>query len=357
MISRNFKYRTLIFISFFVCLCSGCIDTLDFIGETQEGQIVIYGLLTDIEGNQQVDVGITRNFGLAQESLPGAQVTLRTDSGNAFSYESEGDGKHVLYNFKAEPNVGYYLTVFAQGKTYVSDTTVLSGGHAIDKLRFSFTFEPIRSIASEPVFTVFADSDLHASADQLYLRWKVEETYLWQLTSFPPEGPSLPPPSVCFIRDVMDPTRLNLFTNAGTNTRRTSQVMAKRLVDNSFIGPFFVSVTQLSISRKAFEYWERIKIMLNNQGSLFDVPPAPVIGNIRNPEDSNERVLGYFEVAKAQVSRIYTISNDVPFFLNPPCLYVPGKDRFAYSQECLDCRVRARGRPWTHEAPPWWRFD
>ena len=94
--------------------------------------------------------------------------------------------------------------------------------------------------------------------------------------------------------------------------------MGKRMVDNSFLYPFFFSVKQLSINREAYEYWEKIKIVINNQGSLFDIPPAPVFGNIANVEDRNEIVLGYFEVAKTKVTRINTTRADGPLSLVAP---------------------------------------
>lgn len=355
MTHSNLKYCLLWFL--LVTFLSSCVDRLDFIGETQSGQLVVYGQINDVDEVQRVDLGISRDFGLAQEPLLGASVVLGTTVGNFFPYQDMGDGSYQLTDFKAEPNVGYFLNVSISNQFYSSDTTFLPEVLGVDVLSSAFSFEPLRSTSDEPVLTVFADTEIPSDAEPIYLRWSVEETYLWRLVEFPPSGPSLPPPSICFISDVVNPTRINLFTNSGTGTTRTSQIMAKRLVDNSFISPYFITVKQLSISREAFEYWQQIRIMLNNQGSLFDVPPAPVIGNISNQANPEERVLGYFEVAKARLSRIYVLPEQVPFFLPYPCFYSSGSTPGFYRPECVSCAERALGRPWSFQAPEWWRFD
>lgn len=352
-----FKYKYYLLCLLFIVLSTSCVDRLDFIGDTQSGQLVVYGQINDVDEIQRVNLGITKNFGLAQEPLSGASVTLRTDRGDIFPYQIMGDGIYQLTDFKAEPNIGYFLNISTGGNIYTSDTTFLPELLGRDELRTSFSFEPIRSTKDEPVMTVFADTEIPSGRDPLYLRWSVEETYLWRLYEIPASGPGLPPPSVCFISDVVEPTRINLFTNSGTGTTSTSQIMAKRLVDNSFISPFFVTVKQLSISRKTFEYWQQIRIMLNNQGSLFDVPPAPVFGNVSNPADPDERVLGYFEVAKAHLTRIYILPDQVPFFLPRPCAVFPGNTQGFVNPECMNCAERARGRDWSFQAPQWWRFD
>lgn len=46
-------------------LSNSCINKLDFVGETKEGQLVIYGLFTNSNEKQVVNVSRTSAFGLA----------------------------------------------------------------------------------------------------------------------------------------------------------------------------------------------------------------------------------------------------------------------------------------------------
>ncbi|MCH6197962.1 DUF4249 domain-containing protein [Aquiflexum sp. LQ15W] len=342
----------------YLVLPVSCIDKLDFVGETKEGQLVIYGLFTDINERQVVNVSQTTATGLAPKGIPNAQVyLLNSREERVARYNSVGNGDYEIFGIKANEGERYAIEVTLGDNLYRSKLEKVPELQAEDQLSFDFVKEPFRTEAPESVFTVYSETMLPTTQDPIYLRWTVEETYIWPLVYLPGTGfpPPVPPP--CFISDVIEPNRLNLFDGSGTSTRRTKLVLAKRKVDNSFLYPFFVSVKQLSINREAYEYWEKIKIVINNQGSLFDIPPAPVFGNIANVEDPNETVLGYFEVAKTKVTRIYTTRADVPFYLVDPCQFFPNKPDDSYASECKSCDARAQGRRWTNNAPDWWKFD
>ncbi|WP_113925154.1 DUF4249 domain-containing protein [Cognataquiflexum aquatile] len=355
--THKISFRFILVFFLYLLLPFSCIDKLDFVGETEEGQLVIYGLLTDTDEKQVVNVSQTTIFGFPPKGVPNAQVSLLTSSGERYSYFSIGNGDYELNDVKAIEGKSYALEVVLDGNVYLSKYESVPKWQAEDVLSFTFTNEPFRTESPESVFTLNSETTLPATQDPIYLRWTVEETYFWPLvwlkgTGFPP-----PPPPPCFISDAIEPNRLNLFDGSGTSTRKATFVMGKRMVDNSFLYPFFFSVKQLSINREAYEYWEKIKIVINNQGSLFDIPPAPVFGNISNVEDRNEIVLGYFEVAKTKVTRINTTRADVPFYLVDPCLWSPVIPEDSYAAECRSCAVRAQGRRWTNDAPEWWKFD
>ncbi|MBN3581809.1 DUF4249 domain-containing protein [Algoriphagus aestuarii] len=343
--------------SLYMVLPFSCIDKLDFVDDTQEVQLVIYGLLTDSNERQIVSVTRTSAFGFDPTGVMDAKVTLLTASGARFRYFHTGHGEYILEGFAAKEEESYAIEVVLEGKVYMSNYEKIPELLADDEISFEFNKEPFRTESPESVFTVSSETKLPDAADPIYLRWMVEETYFWPLLHLPGTGFPPPPPPPCFISDVIEPNRINLFDGSGTSSRKGNFVLAKRVVDNSFLYPFFVSVKQLSINREAYEYWEKIKIVVNNQGSLFDIPPASVIGNISNVEDQNEIVLGYFEVAKSKVTRIYTTRADVPFSLVDPCQYFQHIPDDAYPSECKSCDVRANGRKWTNNAPDWWKFD
>lgn len=358
MISRSKKSVRLLVVFFLSAfLPFSCIEQLEDSEATREVQLVIYGLLTDTSERQVVSITRTSALGLATMEVRDAKVSLLTDSGDRFRYSSSGIGDYFLEGFAAIEGESYAIEVVLEDKVYLSTYEKLPELLGDDKIGFEFNKEPFRTESPESVFTVTTETTLPISEDPIYLRWTVEETYFWPLLYLPGTGFPPPPPPPCFISDVIEPNRINLFDGSSTSTRKGNFVLGKRLVDNSFLYPFFVSVKQLSINREAYEYWEKIKIMVTNQGSLFDIPPAPVIGNISNVEDQNELVLGYFEVAKAKVTRIYTTRADVPYSLVDPCRYFPNIPEDSYPSECKSCDERAQGRRWTNTAPDWWNFD
>jgi hypothetical protein len=355
--NQKISIRSVLVFALFLVLTVSCVDRLDFVGETNAGQLIIYGVFTDVDERQVVNVSRTSLSGLAPEGVPNARVTLVSQSGGRSPYFSLGNGEYELNGIRAIAGNSYALEVVVDGKVYQSKFEKVPELAAEDVLSFAFEEEPFRTEIPENVFKVFSETTLPNTQDPIYLRWTIEETYLWPLAWLKGTGIPPPQPPPCFISDRIEPNRINLFDGSGTSTRNSTVALGRRLVDNSFQYPFFVSVRQLSINREAYEYWEKIKIVVNNQGSLFDIPPAPVLGNIFNVEDREETVLGYFEVAKTKITRIYSTRSDVPFFLLDPCQYIPSTPDDTYPAECRSCAARAQGKSWTTKEPDWWKYD
>lgn len=338
-------------------LLNSCIDRLDFFGNTQGGQLVIYGMVNDVDESQSVQISRTNLLGFNPKGEDGASVTLLTQDGRRLRYSNTGNGNYILADFKGTPGQSYSLEIFIGKELYVSTVQTMPSILAVDSLEFRFGREPLSTGAEEGVFVVSATSKIPESEKSGFFRWTAVETYQWQRTWLPCAGLCPPPPDPCYITDLMDPNRINLFDGSNTRTRQTKQEIAKRAVDNSFVGIFYVSLKQHSITRDAFEYWRKIDLIVNNRGSLFDIPPAPVHGNITNKDYPEEIVLGFFEVARVRYTRKYVNPADVPFFLSRPCDIIIGKPAEDYAAECVQCEVRAKGRSWTTTAPEWWFID
>lgn len=350
-------YSTLKLVTYFVSLIlvtSSCIDPLDFWQETQEGQLIIYGLFTDLDDKHVVNISTSAPLAFRPKGVSNASVYLLIEGEEKIAYLNKGNGVYELEGVISEEGKSYALEVILNGVTYRSQFQEMPEAVGKDSLSYEVAYEPFKSSLDEHVFKVFTKSELPETKDQLFIRWIVEEAHYWQLLWIPP---GTPPPPPCFIFDVMDPSRVNLFDGTITSSRQTEKLLAIRKINNAFLFPYFVTVKQLSINRQAFEYWQKINIVINNKGSLFDIPPAPVVGNIMNTENPNELVLGFFEVAKSSVSRFYVTSEISPIYLQPICNFIPGRPTNQYPSECLSCEGRAAGREWTIERPEWWIYD
>ncbi|MEN2283509.1 DUF4249 family protein [Algoriphagus sp. SE2] len=350
----NSKLKQLSFFSFLILISFSCIEQLDFWQETQEGELIIYGLFTDIDDKHVVNISTSAPFGFRPKGVSNATVYLLTKGEEKLSYLNKGNGVYELHGVKSAKGKSYALEVILNGETYQSKFQEMPDVVGKDSLSYQVAYEPFRSSLDEHVFKVFTKSELPETKEQLFIRWIVEEAHYWQLLWIPP---GTPPPPPCFIFDVMDPTKVNLFDGTVTTSRQTERLLATRKFDNAFLFPYFVTVKQLSINREAFEYWQKINSVINNKGSLFDIPPAPVFGNIINTENPNEIVLGFFEVAKSSVSRFFVTSEISPIYLQPICNNIPGKPTNQYAADCLSCEGRAAGREWTSTKPDWWIYD
>jgi hypothetical protein len=350
------RFNQLLNLVWLILACS-CIDRLDFIGDTVEGQIIIYGLLTAGENTHTVNVGSSRSLGFTQIGIPNAEVNLLVKDGGTLRYTSLGNGNYELHNFNPIEGQSYSLEVLVGENVYRSTFQEIPKSIGTDSLSYEVGYEPFRTTANEHVLKVFTKTQLPRDNASVYLRWIVEETAYWELVWIYAPGipPPMPPP--CFVFDIIEPTKINLFDGSVSTTRDFEQLLATRKIDNSFLFPMFISVKQLSINREAYEYWERIKIMIENQGSLFDIPPAPINGNIINVNNPNEKVLGFYEVAKSQVTRFYVTSEISPIYFQPPCTFVMGRQFFEYPSECQTCSNRALGRKFVTVRPDWWVYD
>ncbi len=355
-----------------LALFNSCVEKIDFkLDRLDRERLIVSGTLTDLAETQFVYLSQTtsnaRKPFIADEErkiftlndLPrpveGARVMLHCkEIGASWEYQETKPGAYELNGFRApRPGLEYELEIWTQEKVYRSQPQRMPEAIGSDQL--SYTFERAR-LADNPEAALIAISSEVTLPNQVggyYLRWAVEEVYFWDLTFFP--NPFNVPPPPCYVTEISDAERITLVNGDLLNSSgsSSSQVLAKRLVDQSFLSRHYFNVRQLSITKDAHDYWRKVRQLVNNTGSVFDIPPAPIRGNMYNVDDSEEVVLGYFEVAKAKITRIYTTRADVPFFLEEVCEYVPGKRATEYKPTCLSCNVFPNS---TSQQPEWW-FD
>jgi hypothetical protein len=72
-----------------------------------------------------------------------------------------------------------------------------------------------------------------------------------------------------------------------------------------------VSLEQVSLSVDAHQYYKRLKDIVDNNGNFDTPPPAAVIGNLFNPNNGNEIVLGRFTAASNSNASIFIKRTDI----------------------------------------------
>ncbi|MFN3998098.1 DUF4249 domain-containing protein [Algoriphagus sp.] len=350
---------------------NSCVEQIEFeLEKAERERLIVSGTLTDLNETQVVFLSETTSKArqplLADEErriftlndlprpLAGAQVTLVAVGGGIWFYRETKPGRYELNGFNGRVvNSDLYLQISAGNRVYRSKAQRIPEAIGSDDLSFSFERTRLKDNPDAAQVIIKTEVTLPEQIGDYYLRWTVDEAYFWDLTFFP-NAFNMPPPP-CIVFDFPDPERIPLINGDLLNRPggKSTQIVTKRLVDQSFLSRHYFNVRQLSISKDAFEYWRRVRELVNNTGSVFDSPPAQIRGNIFNVDDSEEVVLGYFEVAKARVSRIYTTFADVPFFVEKTCEYDPNRRRDQYPPTCLSCNLFPNSQ---QEYPEWW-FD
>ncbi|MBB6326037.1 hypothetical protein FHS59_001665 [Algoriphagus iocasae] len=352
-------------------LANSCVEQIDFPLDKGVEKLIVSGQVNNLNEPQLVFLSETtskdreplfednKNYVLNDLPRPvsGANIKLMVIYGDGFASVLYTETKAGQYEMNSgvdlESASEIYLEIEVKGKMYRSKPQTMPSVVGSDVLSYSFTRGIIEDQPETPFISIETEATLPQQTGGYYLRWDVDEAYYWNLTFFPNPFNRAPPD--CYVFGYPDPERItlvngDLLNNEGNQSKR---IVAQRIIDESFLSRHYFNVRQVSTNKEAYEYWRRIKELVGNTGSVFDTPPAPVLGNLYNVNDESEIVLGYFEVAKVNLTRIYTTRADVPFFNAEVCTYSPTRPLDDYPKTCLRCSEFKNS---SNDTPPWW-FD
>jgi hypothetical protein len=348
---------------------NSCVERIDFkLDKPEHERLIVSGTLTDLDEPQFVYLSVTTsidrkpllvNGTYTLDDMPrpfsAADVQLVNETnGDRWRYQQLKPGVYVLEGFHHQSaDARYFVEIVSGSSTYRSQPQSIPEAIGSDELSFFFERARLDDNPDAAQVVIQSEVTLPEQAGDYYLRWAVDEAYFWDLTYFP--NPFNTPPPLCVVFDFPDPDRITLLDGTLLNSsgRETTLILVKKVVDQSFLSRHYFNVRQLGISKDTYAYWRKVRELVNNAGSVFDTPPAPIKGNIYSVNDPNEVILGYFEVAKAKLTRIYTTAADVPYIVEKVCEYTPDRPRDLYKPTCLSCDAFPNS---IMAFPEWW-FD
>lgn len=98
-------------------------------------------------------------------------------------------------------------------------------------------------------------------------------------------------------------SNIQIFSDKFSNGTTTSSLPIANLLLTRKT-KILVEIQQFSITPKAYDYYRTIKDLIDNNGGLNAPLPAALIGNMYNPQDPNEFVLGRFTASAATTKSI-----------------------------------------------------
>jgi hypothetical protein len=107
---------------------------------------------------------------------------------------------------------------------------------------------------------------------------------------------------------------VRIFSDAYANGNE----IKNREVGKSYIytyGNAFVDIAQLSLTREAFQFWQRYEDQEARTGTTLDPLPASIKGNVYNMADSTDFALGYFFASSVTHRRAVLIPFGITEFL------------------------------------------
>jgi|GEM_PF-782408 len=355
-IKTHFSYLSLLV--YLLGVLGGCIEPTDI--STQTDQIlVINGRLTNAT-NYPAHVWVETSTSEQSERAPisDASVIIRNENAEeiTFYYNKSQACYLPKSNFVGSQGTSYQLEVKWGEQLYQSDFQKLPSVNSSDKSYYKFKNTTSLTSAGvrleEHKVQVYSDVNLPASNDPYYLRWDVEEIYLF--SEIPVPIVPFYSPKTCFIHVLNLPTKINLVANTkGKAIQLDSLEIINHVIDVTFAENHYFGIFQASITKEAYEYWNKIDQSVNRTGSLFEIAPATITGNIKNCNNENEQVLGFFEVASMDTTAVIVQHKDLPTYIKRecepksyeffrkvryncmPCVIAAGVD-----EECVNCSVK-----------------
>jgi len=344
-----------------------CVQEIDFSKEnTGQNTLVVSGTFTDGPGPHILRLTRPGNIDKqAFKPVPGALVSLSDDQGNRYDYQeilslSDTTLFYQLDNVQGIAGREYQIEIrLPDGETYRSRPEKMPQRVLIDSVavraEYFTSINANGTIVKEPFAYLYAHTTSPAQTTGNYLRWDAEAVYIFNevLKIYHP----IPPPQKqCFI-----PSRLSdqLVPLADLNIYQPGAAIitqvGKRRIDRSFEHRIGFLVHQRAISREAYEYWQKIGQLISPTGTIFDVPPARVYGNVENETDPDRPALGYFEVSAVDTARVFTrnglLGDDFLLQVNPYCNYDWSKWPPVNHPECDNCLLLEGS---TLQKPEWW---
>lgn len=320
-------------------LIPGCIERISSNTKRGGNQLVIEGKITNGNGPYTVKIGRTSNNERVMEPVDGAHVVVFDDSAKTREvFNSDGKGTYTAAGryVKGQPGHAYHIEVtFGDGSMYRSRPEIMPVNTTSDssyyKLATDTTLNQYGIPVKQKVIRVYVNTQIPQTAKNVYLRWYIDEVYIFR--QYHPGGPMPPPYVYCYVTAYPNPQQILLYDGEGNKkTAIKNQLMATRPVDYTFYYRHFFNVHVVSLTREAYLYWKHVNEVVNSNGTIFDVPPATVIGNIYNPGNKNETVLGYFEAASVDTTRCSLYRSDLPYYIEDPC---PTPDSHLGCASCL----------------------
>lgn len=315
----NSKHTLLIISYLIIVFClNSCIDPFDFERVEPAELLVVRGQFTTTHQEHLLQIGTSGEF---KRSIftpeVGATVQLFDGRGNVVAYEERTAGNYYLMANAMKGTVGatYHLKItLADGRTYQSIPATLPAPIPMERIFFTidegFSENSLGTVLTKQFVNIGVDLTPPQQKEGPFIKWDTENVYIFVDLMCGPFEPARD----CYVTDF--PNQQEIFLYDGSNNIGgqlfQKSVLSKR-IDETHNYRQYYSVYQKSITRDAHRYWSQLDQIVGQVGSIFDVPPAPVRGNIFNTEDQDEIVLGYFEVSSADTLRITTDARTIPF--------------------------------------------
>jgi hypothetical protein len=329
-------YKSFILLAI-ILIAEGCITK--FMPEINENRelLVVEGMITDqFETNS---IRLTKSSRLDKKNLVkpvlGCILTISDDLNNTWQLKEKGNGYYNTDSLQFRGLIGrkYKLSVNSNGKlpnnyTYESVPMELKPVPAIDNLYYEKVLieaesaDRIRKEGCRIYVDTYDDTN-----ECNYFRWDYAETWEVRLPYYVQN-------KICWTTNKSSSILIKNTTLLSENSISHFPINYVSNETDRLEDKYSLLLNQYSLNEEEYAYWNKMQMMSEQTGTLYDIIPASIQGNIYCNEDPSEKVLGYFSVSAKTSRRIFiedSFSGLVDLYITcpmdtivPPWSSIPG---------------------------------
>ncbi|MCK5839897.1 MAG: DUF4249 domain-containing protein [Bacteroidales bacterium] len=330
--AKHIKIILLIGILQFVV--SACVEEYwPELDEKYENMLVVDGMITNKPGPYIVKLSFSTTVNEpAHIPLSNCEVMIMDDQGNSETLHEKEPGVYTTSLSGIRGVVGRKYKLIIQtpdNKNYESTFEELKTPVGIENVYAEIaSHEDINYVYDLAGYQFYLDT-YQAESDTNYFLWKLERTYKFNANyrikyifdgayHVMAHSDSL---YTCYKTDNIEEIFTYHTLNLGNPKLTRFPIHFVNTETKELSIRYSLLVKQLTISEPAHLFWNSLEDRESEEGSMYTKQPYQIRGNVFNPDDQAEPVMGYFLVAGQTDKRIFV---NRPYILN-----------FHYSTTCL----------------------
>jgi len=310
-----FKYIKTFLLLINLALVSSCVEEIPIESEGFEQALVIEGTITN--ETKRHEIKLSRAFEIDVEGpnhVSGANIKVIGEGEYIFEQTAAG-----IYrsrdSFAAQPGIDYRLNISVDGDEYESEAMQLPDSRQIESVEASRT----NYRDNDGVAITLNQRAINSEAN--YYRYEYTETFKFNSRFFktsdliirdniPVEVPKTKEEYTCYRTENSQDIILantNVLSENNLNNLLLTFINAD---DPKLARRYSILVKQYVISRGAYNYYATLEELSGSDNLFSQSQPGFFEGNIKNTNNQDENIIGFFDVASVSTKRIFFSYDD-----------------------------------------------
>ncbi len=307
MLNTIKKYYFLLFIILIISQCKKPYQPAAILAKNN--YLVVDGFInTATNGITTITLSRTRNLSDTITNIPELQahVTIESNAGATYPLNEQGNnGIYISSTLNLDTSQQYKLNISTyDGNKYASDFVSCK------------STPPIDSVTWYQNNNVYIFVNTHDPANNThYYRWKYIET--WEYHSQYDAELGLRNDTILFRYDSTNEVHVCYSTDYSANILLGSSAALSQDVisnapiteviqnDDKIVVRYSILVQQYALTSDAYQYWQIIQKNTQQLGTLFDLQPSQLVGNIHSLSNASEPVIGFVSATATTEKRIF----------------------------------------------------